>query len=58
VTLLAERRQRLVDALASGLSRMPEEDEARLVTLLSELNKVLLTLAQSPRVPAQGRTSS
>ncbi|PWN04275.1 hypothetical protein DJ010_01075 [Nocardioides silvaticus] len=55
VNLLVERRQRLVDALARGLSRMPEEDEARLVTLLSELNKVLMALAQSPEVPTQGK---
>jgi len=41
VNLLAERRQRLDGALAHGLSRMPKEDRARLVSLLSELNKVL-----------------
>ncbi len=53
LNLLAERRQRLVGPLASGLSRMPEEDQARLVSLLSELNEVLEASAQSPRVTAQ-----
>jgi DNA-binding MarR family transcriptional regulator len=54
VNLLAERRQRLVDALACGLSRLPEDDEARLVTLLSELNQVLEASVQSPQAPADG----
>lgn len=56
MNLLAERRQRLDGALAHGLSRMPKEDRARLVSLLSELNKVLQPSAQPPRDPAQGRT--
>lgn len=54
VKLLAGRRKRLVSALASGLARMPEEDQARLVSLLDELNDVLETPAQAPRVAAQG----
>jgi len=41
VELLAEKRRRLVDILASGLARMPERDQARLVALLGELNDVL-----------------
>jgi len=41
LALLAERRQRLVDALAHGLAGMPEEDQARLVSLLEELGELL-----------------
>jgi len=41
VQLLAERRTRLVSALAHGLAAMPREDQARLVSLLEELNDVL-----------------
>lgn len=49
VKLLAERRARLVDALAQGLAGMPAEDQARLVFLLEELSEVL----ESPPLAAQ-----
>jgi DNA-binding MarR family transcriptional regulator len=52
--LLAERRRRLVDALALGLASMPEEHQALLVSLLDELSGVLETPAQAPRGGAQG----
>lgn len=41
LALIAERRQRLVSGLAQGLASMPEEDQARLVSLLVELNQLL-----------------
>jgi DNA-binding MarR family transcriptional regulator len=41
VALLAEKRRRLVQALARGLARMPEREQARLVSLLGALNDVL-----------------
>jgi DNA-binding MarR family transcriptional regulator len=47
VELLAERRERLVDALAYGLAGMPDEDRARLVLLLEELSGVLESSAKT-----------
>jgi len=41
VTLVAERRARLVDTLEQGLAAMPVADRDRLVALLAELNDVL-----------------
>jgi DNA-binding MarR family transcriptional regulator len=49
VKLLAERRRRLVAALARGLAAMPEDDRARLVFLLEELNEVLEAPAPAAR---------
>ena len=53
LNLLAERRERLVDALAKGLAGMPEEDQARLVSLLDELNDVLEAPTQASRADAK-----
>ena len=39
--LVAERRRRLVSGLARGLAEMAEEDQARLVALLAQLNELL-----------------
>ncbi|HWQ23913.1 MAG TPA: MarR family transcriptional regulator [Gaiellaceae bacterium] len=52
VKLLAERRARLVEALARGLAAMPEKDQARLVFLLDELNEVLEAPAPAVRAAA------
>jgi DNA-binding MarR family transcriptional regulator len=54
VDLLAEKRRRLVQALAHGLGGMPEQDQARLVSLLGELNDVLDSRAG---IPGPRRTS-
>jgi DNA-binding MarR family transcriptional regulator len=47
VALLAERRERLVDALAHGLAGMSDEDQGRLVLLLDELSGVLESSAKT-----------
>jgi DNA-binding MarR family transcriptional regulator len=52
VQFLAERRSRLVEVLASGLARMSEQDQARLVALLGGLNDVLDT-----RRPAESHST-
>jgi len=41
LALVAKRRQRLVSGLARGLAEMAEEDQARLVALLAQLNELL-----------------